>query len=329
MANISELLIELLAFAAVFAGVFVAERAVGSYLAVRRRLGHDVTARSSTPSSVLKSDTISNRFLVWVQSATAPKDSKEGGTLRRNLSLAGFNHPSAPAWYVICRFSLAVGLPVLLILGTRLLGKPMAGLGAIIMPLLACGLGMMAPNSFVKGRAEARRAEMERQFPDALDLLVVCVEAGLGMESAFVRVATEVRESHPRVAEEFGRMADELSAGRGRADALRALADRVSVDSVKAFVALLIQTDALGVSIAQSLRTYSTEMRESRFAKAEEKAMRIPVLLTLPVTACFMPVIVMAVMLPPGIDLARNLLPALSASPATAQAQGPRPGGAP
>ena len=144
--------------------------------------------------------------------------------------------------------------------------------------------------------------------------MVVCVEAGLGLEAAFVRVAAEVKESHPRIAEEFGRLSDELSAGRGRAEALRALADRLNVDSIRSFVALLIQTDLLGVSIGQSLRTYSAEMRESRFMKAEEKAMRIPVLMTLPIVACFMPVIIVALLLPPAIDVVRTLIPALSAN---------------
>jgi tight adherence protein C len=190
---------------------------------------------------------------------------------------------------------------------------------------VACGAGLIVPRYFITNRADARRAEMEHEFPDALDLLVVCVEAGLGLESAFVRVATEVRESHRRVAEEFGRMSDELSAGRSRADALRALADRVSVDSVKSFVALLIQTDALGVSIAQSLRTYSVEMREARFMKAEEKAMRIPVLMTVPITACFLPAIVVAVLLPPMIDMARNFGPAMKVQPSSSASAPARP----
>ena len=110
-------------------------------------------------------------------------------------------------------------------------------------------------------------------------------------------------------------MSAELTAGRGRSEALRAMAERVNVDSIKSFVALLIQTDALGVSIAQSLRTYSSEMRQSRFLKAEEKAMRIPVLLTVPLVACLMPVIIVALLLPPIIDLMRTLGPALAHPP--------------
>ena len=107
-------------------------------------------------------------------------------------------------------------------------------------------------------------------------------------------------------------VSQELRAGRSRAEALRSLADRVQVDVIKSFVALLIQTDALGVSIAQSLRTYSHEMRQHRMLKAEEKAMRIPVLLTIPLVACILPVIVTAVMLPAIIDTVRNVIPALT-----------------
>jgi tight adherence protein C len=170
----------------------------------------------------------------------------------------------------------------------------------------------MTPYVFVRRRAGDRRQRIEHEFPDALDLMVVCVEAGLGLEAAFIRVAREVTESHPRIGEEFGRLAEELGAGRGRADALRAMAVRVDVENINAFVALLIQSDALGVSIAQSLRTYSTEMREARFLKAEEKAMRIPVLMTMPIVVCFMPVVIVALLLPPAIDVVRILAPAFS-----------------
>jgi tight adherence protein C len=321
MLNMLDILIYLLVFTGVTALALLGERALGGYFAVRRRLSQDTSRATVRASSVIKNNTVSNRFLLWVQSATAPKDAKEVGKLRRKLALAGFNHPSAPVWYVICRFGLAISEPITLITGMAAAGRPLTGLGAIVLPLLVSGLGLLAPHWFVTSRANRRRAQMENEFPDALDLLVVCVEAGLGLEAAFVRVADEVKESHPRIAEEFGALAHELSAGRGRADALRAMADRVDVSSLTSFVALLIQSDALGVSIAQSLRTYSAEMREARFLKAEEKAMRIPVLMTVPIVACFMPVIIVALLLPPSIDLVRTLLPAMkSQSPPAAHA---------
>ncbi|HEX5379999.1 MAG TPA: type II secretion system F family protein [Phenylobacterium sp.] len=314
MRQFFDLLIQFLTFAAVFGFVILAQRALDSYLTVRRRLSNKAATPDSifAPASVLKSEAVGNRFMQWVQSATSLNDPKDGGKLRRDLALAGFHHVSAPVWYTIARFGLAIGLPLLLIIGISLSGNPLSPLAAVVFPLVLCGLGLIAPRAFIDNRAGARRDQMENEFPDSLDLMVVCVEAGLSLEAAFVRVAQEVGESHPRVAEEFGRLADELGAGRGRADALRALAERVNIDSVKSFVALLIQTDTLGVSIAQSLRTYSDEMRETRFLRAEEKAMRIPVLLTVPIVACFMPVIMVALLLPPAIDMIRTLGPALA-----------------
>src|SRR6185295_2650166 len=125
------------------------------------------------------------------------------------------------------------------------------------------------------------------------------------------RVGGEVGESHPRICEEFNIVSDELRAGRTRAEALRNLGDRTDVPAIRSFSALLIQTDTLGTSIAQTLRTYSQEMREDRFLKAEEKAMRIPVLMTIPLVACILPVVVAGLLLPPMIDMVRDMVPAL------------------
>ncbi|HSV02901.1 MAG TPA: type II secretion system F family protein, partial [Phenylobacterium sp.] len=193
----------------------------------------------------------------------------------------------------------------------RFSSKPLSGFMLIAGALGFCGLGLIAPRALLDNRINARKTQLEQEFPDALDLMVVCVEAGLGLESAFVRVTREVGESHPRISEEFDRVVQELAAGRSRADALRAMADRTDVESVRSFVALLIQTDTLGTSIGQTLRTYSNEMRDHRFLAAEEKAMRIPVLLTIPLVACILPVILTALLLPAGLDMARNLGPAL------------------
>jgi tight adherence protein C len=287
-------------------------RGVTASLDVRRRLADPAVAPTLGTGSVLKGDKVRNPFLLWVQSSSSLSDTKDRAKLRRDLALAGFDNPAAPIWYVIARFTLAIGLPLLFLLSQSLFAKPLTGVGLIFGALALCGLSLIVPRAFVDNRATARKDQMEHEFPDALDLMVVCVEAGLGLEAAFVRVGHEVQESHPRIAEEFNRVSQEFRAGRGRADALRAMADRTDVDPVKSFVALLIQTDALGTSIGQTLRTYSDEMRDHRFLKAEEKAMRIPVLMTVPLVACILPVIVMALLLPPMIDVMRQLLPALS-----------------
>jgi len=309
MSVLIETLIQLAAFAAVVALVVILSRVVESQLAIRRRLGAADNSPGST-APLLKRNTVDNPILRWVEGAFLTNE-VERSKLRGDLVQAGFEHPTAPVWYVAIRFSLAIGLPVLFILFSALTGRSSGGPSAILVPLALSAASLMAPRIFITQRARARRTRIEHQFPDALDLMVVCVEAGLGLDAAFQRVGDEVVRSHPEIAREFQVLSEELSAGRSRGDALKSMAVRLDVDTIRGFVALLVQTEALGVSIAQGLRTYSAEMRETRFLNAEEKAMRIPVLMTMPLVACFMPVILVALLLPAAIDAVRTILPAL------------------
>jgi tight adherence protein C len=211
----------------------------------------------------------------------------------------------------VIRFSLAVGLPLFFITAQQFSSKPVAGPALILFSIMLASLGLFGPAALLGRRIRARQIQLEDEFPDALDLMVVCVEAGLSLEAAFVRVSQEIEGSRPMIADALRRVTEEWQAGRARSDALRAMASRVNTENVKAFAALLIQTDSLGTSIAQSLRTFSTEMRQTRFLKAEEKAMRIPVLMTIPLVVCILPVIVTALMLPAAIDVIRTLAPLL------------------
>jgi tight adherence protein C len=310
-----QLLLEFVTFGVVVFVTFAIVNSVQNAAALRRRLGDANLANAGDivgyETNLIKEQTVRNPILRWVQ-VTTSNDPKEAQQLARQLAFAGFESPSAPVWFVIARFSFAIGLPLLYLLSQRLSGASTAGAGPIFWSLVLCGGGFMAPSIYVDRRAEARKTQLEREFPDSLDLIVVCMEAGLGLEAAFVRVGHEMRESHPRISQEFGRVSEELAAGRSRSDALRNMSDRAGVDAVKSFAALLIQTEALGISIGQTMRTYSNEMRETRMLKAEEKAMRIPVLMTIPLIACILPVIVTTILLPPIIDVIRVLLPALN-----------------
>jgi len=307
-----EILIELLVFALITTGAFMLARRLEAGFSVRRRLrGEAAPGGRPSRAPLVRRQDVSHPILAWVQRSSL-NDPKDRLKLRRDLAQAGFESASAPSWYVISRFTLATGLPLCFLLAQQFLAKPASGVQLVFIPLVLTAVGFIAPRAFVDNRAGARRSELENQFPDALDLMVVCVEAGLGLESAFVRVGEETVQSHPLIAEEFERVSQQLRAGRSRSEALKSLGERIQLDSVKSFVALLIQTDALGVSIGQALRTYALEMRERRILKAEEKAMRIPVLLTLPLVACILPVIVTALLLPVIIDLIRHVLPALA-----------------
>ena len=177
--------------------------------------------------------------------------------------------------------------------------------------VIAAGLGLYLPVLLVRAKADRRQQEIINGFPDALDLMLVCVEAGLGLEAAFARVGMEMTESHPRIAEQLGTVTLELRAGRNREDALRRLADRAGADEIRAFATLLIQSTKLGSSVAQTLRVYASEMRERRRLRAEEKAHRLPVLLSIPLVVCMLPVMIGVLMLPAAIRVMRSVMPAL------------------
>jgi tight adherence protein C len=314
MDAILQIAILLAVFTAVVALTVMGMRRLESIINVQRRLteGAARTRGVKSASSVVIEKNVRNPILAWVQASTSINNEKDRGALTLALRRAGFDSPSAAVWFVIARFSLAIGLPLLFLFSQSLSGEPMTGLQLSAAAMALCATGFIAPQAIVDRMGGRRKVELEHEFPDSLDLMVVCVEAGLGLEASFVRVASEVTESHPRISHEFGMISDELRAGRTRAEALRNLGERTDVPALRSFSALLIQTDALGTSIAQTLRTYSQEMREHRFLAAEEKAMRIPVLMTIPLVACILPVVVSALLLPPMIDLARDFGPALS-----------------
>ncbi|HJR83273.1 MAG TPA: type II secretion system F family protein, partial [Sphingomicrobium sp.] len=171
--------------------------------------------------------------------------------------------------------------------------------------------GLYLPSLLLRVMADRRQRDIINGFPDALDLMLVCVEAGLGMDSAFARVGMEMTESHPKLAEQFGAVVLELRAGRSHEDALRRMADRAGADEIRAFATLLIQSSKLGSSIAQTLRVYASEMREKRRLRAEEKAHRLPVLLSVPLVGCMLPVMIGVLMLPAAIRIIRTMVPAL------------------
>jgi tight adherence protein C len=186
-------------------------------------------------------------------------------------------------------------------------------MGLYIQAMLAAVVGLYLPVLFVRAKADRRQTALVNGFPDALDLMLVCVEAGQGLEAAFNRVGKEMVNSHPLIAEQLGTVVMELRAGRTREDALRRMADRAGVDEIRAFCTLLIQSGKLGSSIAQTLRIYASEMREKRRMRAEEKAHRLPVLLSVPLVACMLPVMIGVLMLPAVIRVMRQILPAMAA----------------
>jgi tight adherence protein C len=232
--------------------------------------------------------------------------------LRTKLIAAGYSAPHAPRVYTLIRLVAVIGLPALLLGWMWFSGNRPGIMKLYIMGILAAVIGLYVPRIIVGLKADRRQREIVNGFPDALDLMLVCVEAGLGLEAAFTRVGMEITRSHPLLAQQLGAVVLELRAGRSREDALRRMADRAGVDEIRAFATLLIQSTKLGSSIAQTLRIYASEMRERRRMRAEEKAHRLPVLLSIPLVACMLPVMIGVLMLPAVIRTIRAVMPALN-----------------
>jgi tight adherence protein C len=206
---------------------------------------------------------------------------------------------------------MVTGLPVIVLLLYGL-SESSPGIVKLYFSLvIAAAVGLYLPNIYIRARGDRRQRELINSFPDALDLMLVCVEAGLGLEAAFSRVGMEMTGSHPLIAEQFGTVVLELRAGRSHEEAMRRLADRTGSDEIRAFSTLLIQSSKLGSSIAQTLRVYAAEMREKRRMRAEEKAHRLPVLISVPLVACMLPTMIGVLMLPAAIRTVRAIVPAL------------------
>lgn len=232
-------------------------------------------------------------------------------SLRQKLAAAGYPEPYAPRVYTLIRLVLVIALPVLTLAFFWWVGATPGLVRLYFSVMIAAVLGLYIPTLFVRIRADRRQRELINGFPDSLDLMLVCVEAGLGLDAAFARVGEEIARSHPLLAEHYGAVVLELRAGRSREDALRRMADRAAADEIRAFATLLMQSNKLGSSIAQTLRTYASEMREKRRLRAEEKAHRLPVLLSIPLVACLLPVMIGVLMLPAVIRIVRVLAPAM------------------
>ena len=236
----------------------------------------------------------------------------QGESLRARLIAAGYNSPLAPKVFTALRLGMLVLLPALLVGLIFLTGSEVSPFKLYLLGVGLAVFGLYAPNLFISAKADRRREAIVNGFPDSLDLMLVCVEAGLGMEAAFDRVGREMQDSHPLVAQMLSIVTLELRAGSTREEALRNMANRTQVTEIRSFSTLLIQSDKLGSSIGETLRVYASEMREKRRMRAEEKAHKLPVLLSVPLVACMLPVMIGVLMLPAIIRVMREMLPVMN-----------------
>jgi tight adherence protein C len=258
--------------------------------------GHGDSPRSLRHSSLKAAQ----RVIEYTTKHYSSDNSDEMKVLRRRMIQAGIYEPRAVAYFFLCRTALALGLAGLVFF----LAPTAEGSSVLWMLIGMAGIGgYVAPSMYIDRRIKARKAEHQAGFPDFMDLLVVCADAGLSMEAALDRVGRELGDSYPSLTANIHMTNLEIRAGRTMSDALEHLGDRLGVEEARSFATLIQQSEELGSSVTEALRVYSDDMRHKRLSRAEEKAYSLPAKLAVPMMVCIFPVLFVVILLPVIIRL--------------------------
>jgi tight adherence protein C len=257
------------------------------------RIGEDPripgTAREAKPSVVTK--------LVELAQDVLPRNPQEVSLFQGRLIRAGFRDRSAINIFYASR----VLVPILLAVLATVTG--LYKISPIFIYIGSAGVGFMLPEFWLGHRISSRHQKIAIGLPEALDLMVICTEAGLGLDQAMARVAKEIRLSQPEISEELILVGLEQKAGKARAEALRSFSDRVDIDSVKMLTTTLIQSDTFGTSVSKSLRVYSDTMRTRKGQNAQEMAAKTTVKLVFPLVLFIFPSLFLVILGPVGIKI--------------------------
>ncbi|MFC0250963.1 type II secretion system F family protein [Massilia consociata] len=277
-------------------------------LALRERLRHFLGSTTSTQLDA------GGGWVERVASAakpltklSIPEEGWEKSTLRTRFMNAGWRNPAAPTLYFASKTGLALLLPALAAPFILIYGSALKGDRLLALLLVAAALGYYLPNIVLERIVARRRREIFETIPDALDLMTVCVEAGLSLERALVKVAAEIHIKSAVLAQELQIVLMEMRAGFSKEKALRNFALRSGVEDVDTLVAMLIQSERFGTSVGDSLRVYSENLRHKRRVIAEECAAKIGLKLLFPLIFCIFPTLLMVLLGPAGIQLSRTL----------------------
>jgi tight adherence protein C len=293
--------IGLMVFLAAGTLAFAVMLAIRARTSVKKRTARilDETVRDDNSRRSLRhsSRKLAQRLLEY----TTKHYSESGGdsmkVLRQRLVQAGIFDPRGVAIFFVTRTALALGLAAAMFVLLPMFRN--TSNTVFWMAVIAAGIaGYVGPSMYIDKRIKARRLEHRSGFPDFMDLLVVCADAGLPLEAAFERIGREFGDSYPSLTSNIHMTNLEIRAGRTVTDALEHFADRIGLDEVRSFVTLIAQSLELGSSITDALRVYSDDMRHKRLSRAEEKAYALPAKLALPMMICIFPVLFVVILLP-------------------------------
>lgn len=226
----------------------------------------------------------------------APISAIEAAKLQKQLLQAGYRSDDAPMAFRAIQISLIIAIPSLAMTGYFITGKSLNTF--VILSLLGSALGFYLPRRVLRAKIRSRQQRITWGLADALDLMVVAVEAGLGLNAALNRVGEELKVSHPDLHDELELVNLEIRVGRGREEALRNLAERTAVEDIRSFVALLVQADRYGSSIAKAVRVFAESLRTKRRQRAEAASQKAALKLVFPLTVFLFPVIILVILAP-------------------------------
>lgn len=238
-------------------------------------------------------------------SRLVPPSAADAKKLHKQLMQAGYRSASAPNVYRVAQLGLMLFMPVALLVVWTFLGKPLNG--ALIPALLAFGVGFMLPRFILNRLIANRKLRISWGLADALDLMVITMEAGLGLNAAMLKVCEELKPVHPDISKEFELANLEIRVGRERSEALRNLADRTGVEDLNSLVGMLIQADRFGTSIARAVRVYSDSLRTKRRQRAEQAAQKAAFKLLLPLGALLFPTMFIIILGPALLNISDML----------------------
>ncbi len=318
--NLTQIVILLVVFVAVVAAFFSVLYLLSSKRnIVQERLQRTVTRSSAssleggvfddTSSASGEGSTLLHQVLDSFTRLSRPTDDKELGRLRTSLRQAGFQGERAMLSYLTIKLMLCFGLGGMVLWYNTVRPQPLPY--AAFFTLLLMTLGLYLPNFWLHGRVTERKSKINKTLPDALDLIVTCVEAGLGLDAALNRVSQEIAPSAPILSKELAQAALEMRTGVGRGEAFRRLARRTGVEELHSLAAIIIQTEMFGTSVAKSLRIQAEGMRVRRTQLAEERAAIVGVKLTIPLILCILPSHFAVLMGPAVVKIFKVLLPSL------------------
>lgn len=272
-----------------------------------KRMGGTTATSKAAPVSLLD-DATGERLAERIAeplNRLLPPSAAEARKLQKQLMHAGFRSSSAPIVYRAIQIGVLCGLPAAVALTCAVLARPVSS--AFLWILIAFITGFFLPRYVLNRMIRSRQLRVRWGLADALDLMVISIEAGLGLNAAMMKVSSELKEVHPDISDEFELANLEIRVGRERDEALRNLAERTGVDDLRSLVAMLIQTDKFGTSIARAIRVFSDSLRTKRRQRAEQAAQKAAVKLLFPLACFLFPTLFIAILGPALLQLMDTL----------------------